>query len=264
MITISTGRRRALGRTGGQGRFSPRWRCSSHALSLATATGPAHAMKIQDHQEPRRHRGLARRGAQQSAAGDAKFAFEGGNSQDPEGKDGVANFVTAMLDEGAGDLDSGEYQERMETLAMRMSYDDSRDAFYGNFETLTQNRAQSAELLKLAITKPRFDPDAVERIRGQLIANLTYSDRDPEKVAAREWFATAFAGHAYARPSSRHRGDRQGHDARRSRSLPQARVRQGQPQGRRCRRHHAGAAWASCSDEVFGDLPPKADLHPSP
>ena len=112
-----------------------------------------------------------------------KFSFEGGNSQDPEGKDGVANFVTAMLDEGAGDLDAGAFQERMEGLAMRMNYDDSRDAFYGNFETLTQNRAQSVELLKLALTKPRFDPDAVERIRGQLLANLAYADKDPESEA---------------------------------------------------------------------------------
>jgi len=130
-----------------------------------------------------------------------KFSFEGGNSQDPEGKDGVANFLSAMLDEGAGDITSSDFQEKMEDLAMRMRYEDSRDAFYGNFETLTQNRDESVKLLKLALTKPRFDTDAVERIRGQLLANLVYADRDPEKVAAKEWFATAFAGHSYARPS---------------------------------------------------------------
>jgi len=130
-----------------------------------------------------------------------KFSFEGGNSQDPQGKDGVANFLTAMLDEGAGDITSSDYQESMENLAMRMSYEDSRDAFYGNFETLTQNRDESVKLLKLALTKPRFDPDAVERIREQLLANLVYSDRDPERVAAKEWYAVAFAGHAYGRPA---------------------------------------------------------------
>ena len=41
-----------------------------------------------------------------------------------------------MLDEGAGDLTSKTYQERMEEIAMRMSFDDARDAFYGSFETL--------------------------------------------------------------------------------------------------------------------------------
>ncbi|MGL4394914.1 MAG: M16 family metallopeptidase, partial [Hyphomicrobium sp.] len=131
-----------------------------------------------------------------------RFMFEGGSSQDPKGKDGVANFITAMMDEGAGDIPSAEFQERMEEIAMRMSFDDSKDAFYGNFETLTANREKAVELLKLAVTKPRFDADAVERIRGQLMANLIYADKDPDKVASKAWFETAFAGHPYARPSN--------------------------------------------------------------
>ena len=131
-----------------------------------------------------------------------KYAFDGGNSQDPEGKAGVANFITAMMDEGAGDLKSEQYQERMEDLAMRMSYDDTKDSLYGSFETLSANRDKAAELLKLSVQEPRFDQDAVERIRQQLIANLIYADKDPGKVAMREWYAQAFAGHPYARPSS--------------------------------------------------------------
>lgn len=131
-----------------------------------------------------------------------RFAFEGGNAQDPAGKEGLANFLTAMLDEGAGELKSSEYQERMEDIAMRMSYEDTKDAFYGSFETLTVNRDKAVDLLRLALTKPRFDTDAVERIRGQLLAGLVYADRDPEKVASKTWFATAFAGHPYGRPAS--------------------------------------------------------------
>jgi zinc protease len=128
-----------------------------------------------------------------------RFAFEGGSSQDPAGKEGVANFITAMLDEGAGDIKSAEYQERMEEIAMRMSWDDSKDSLYGSFETLTQNRDQAIEMLKLAVNKPRFDADAAERIRGQLMANLMYAEKDPNKVAANQWFETAFAGHPYGR-----------------------------------------------------------------
>ena len=86
-----------------------------------------------------------------------KYAFDGGNSQDPAGKAGVANFITAMMDEGAGDLKSEQYQERMEDLAMRMSYDDTKDSLYGSFETLTANRDKAAELLKLSVQHPRFD-----------------------------------------------------------------------------------------------------------
>src|SRR5262245_36330082 len=167
---------------------------------VVSVTRPAHAMKIQTVKSPGGIEAwLVEEHANPLMA--LKFAFEGGNSQDPAGKDGLANFLSAMLDEGAGDIVSSDFQERMEEIAMRMSYEDSRDAFYGNFETLTQNRAKAVELLKLAINKPRFDQDAVERIRGQLVANLVYADRDPEKVAAKEWFAVAFEGHSYGRPS---------------------------------------------------------------
>ena len=131
-----------------------------------------------------------------------RFAFEGGNAQDPDGKEGVANFIVSMMDEGAGELTSKQFQERMEAIAMRMSFDDSRDAVYGSFETLTENRDAAIELLALAVGKPRFDVDAVERIRGQLLASLAYAARDPDRVASEQWSALAFAGHPYGRPAN--------------------------------------------------------------
>jgi zinc protease len=131
-----------------------------------------------------------------------RFAFEGGSSQDPAGKEGLANFLSGMLDEGAGDLNSKEFQERMEEIAMRMSFEDGRDAFFGNFETLTQNRERAVELLTLAIAKPRFDTEAIERMRKQFLAGLSYAARDPRQVTAEQWMALAFAGHPYGRPAN--------------------------------------------------------------
>jgi zinc protease len=168
---------------------------------ITTLSGPAHAMKIQTIKSPGGIEAwLVEEHAVPMMA--MRFAFEGGSSQDPTGNEGLANFLSAMLDEGAGDLKSREFQERMEEISMRMRYEDSKDAFYGNFETLTANRDEAAKLLKLAINNPRFDTDAVERIRQQLQAALAYAARNPEKVALNEWYAVAFEGHPYARPSA--------------------------------------------------------------
>jgi zinc protease len=131
-----------------------------------------------------------------------RFAFEGGTAQDPDGKPGVANFLTAMLDEGAGDLKSEQFQERMEELAMRMSYSEGRDTFYGSFQTLSENRDESLELLRLALAKPRFDEVALERIRKQLQAGLAFAAKNPTRVAGQLWAETAFPGHPYGRPSN--------------------------------------------------------------
>ena len=168
---------------------------------VVTLTRPAHAMNIQSVKSPGGIEAwlVEEHGVPLMAL---RFAFDGGNSQDPPAKDGVANFITAMMDEGAGDIKSEAFQERMEDIAMRMSFEDSKDSLYGSFETLTANRDKAVALLKLAVTKPRFDADAVERIRQQLLANLAYAEKDPEKVAANEWYSLAFAGHPYGRAAN--------------------------------------------------------------
>lgn len=192
-----------------------------------------------------------------------RFSFEGGNSQDPEGKEGVANFLTAMLDEGAGDLTSSAFQEKMDTIAMRMRFEDSRDAFYGNFQTLTQHRDEAVGLLKLALTKPRFDEDAVERIRGQLRANLAYSAKDPEKVAYKEWFKAAFPEHTYGLPSQGTDATissitRDDLEAYRKRIFARSNLRVVAVGD------ITEEALGKMLDDVFGDLPEKAELAPVP
>ncbi|HMK93062.1 MAG TPA: insulinase family protein, partial [Thermoleophilia bacterium] len=113
---------------------------------VATLSSPANAMKIQTIKSPGGIEAwLVEEHAVPMMA--MRFAFDGGSSQDPAGKEGLANFVTAMLDEGAGDLVSREFQERMEDISMRMTYEEAKDAFYGNFETLTANRDEAVKLL---------------------------------------------------------------------------------------------------------------------
>ena len=131
-----------------------------------------------------------------------RFAFQGGANQDPDSREGVANFLSSMLDEGAGDMNAQAYQERMEDLAMRMSFDVGRDYFYGSFTTLSENREAAIDMLKLALTKPRFDKDAIERMRKQITTSLAFAKRDPGRVAGKAWNAAAFPGSPYGRPSS--------------------------------------------------------------
>ncbi len=130
-----------------------------------------------------------------------RFAFAGGCAQDPAEKPGVANFVSVMLDEGAGTYSAQQYQERQEELALRMSFSAGRDSFYGNFETLAANLDPSAELLKLALTEPTFDEAAVERLRGQLLTNLAFAEKDPRRVTQWLWSRRAYPDHPYGRPT---------------------------------------------------------------
>jgi zinc protease len=172
------------------------------ALSLTfLAILPANAMKIQ--------KVTSKKGIEAWLVEDhsrpilsLQFAFTGGAAQDPDGKEGVAAFVAGMLDEGAGNLDSEAFQNRLEDLAAKMSISASYDHISGSFQTLTQNREESLKLLHMALTAPHFTPNDAERIREQLVANLRVEDKDPDKVASREWFKLAFGSHPYGRPAN--------------------------------------------------------------
>ncbi len=127
------------------------------------------------------------------------FAFRGGSALDPDGKDGVANLVSATLDEGAGGMDSESFQRRLEDLSVSLSFSARLDTFSGRMRTLTRNRDDAFGLLKLAITRPRFDPEAVERIRSQVLAGLRRASENPRRLANRAMFQTMFPDHPYGR-----------------------------------------------------------------
>ena len=132
------------------------------------------------------------------------FQFRGGASLDPDGKEGLAYMAAGLLDEGSGPYDSQSFRAELEDNAIRLSFDADRDAFSGSLKTLTETREHAFELLRLAITEPRFDDEPVERIRQQIIADLTRRETDPDYLSARKWFDTAFADHPYRKPTRGH------------------------------------------------------------
>jgi zinc protease len=127
-------------------------------------------------------------------------SLRGGASLDPEGKEGVVRLMTALLEEGAGDLDATGFAEAREALAARMGFDAGRDAVSVSVDMLTENRDATIDLLRLALTAPRFDVDAVERVRAQALSSLRADETDPRTLASRAFYGAAFPGHPYARP----------------------------------------------------------------
>lgn len=190
-------------------RRSPRHRPSLvAALSFFAALGgayaapsvPAHAIAIQ--------RVVSEKGIEAWLIEDhavpvlsLRLAFRGGAALDPAGKEGLADMVSALLDEGAGELDSQAFRGRLEDLSISLSFSAGMDNVGADLRTLSENRAVAFDLLRLALTGPRFDAEPVERIRSQLLANLAEAAESPGAIASRTWFRAAFPGHPYGRPS---------------------------------------------------------------
>ena len=131
-----------------------------------------------------------------------EYAFGGGAAQDPADKPGTANMVASLMDEGAADLDSKTFHERLERRAIELSYNAQRDAFRGSLRMLKDHRDEAFDLLRLSLTQPRFDAVDVERIRNQVLSNLRRESSNPSSIASRKFLEVAFGSHPYSRPSN--------------------------------------------------------------
>ncbi|HSM94923.1 MAG TPA: pitrilysin family protein [Rhizomicrobium sp.] len=123
-----------------------------------------------------------------------------GSGYDPAGKGGLAAFTAAMLDEGAGSYTSQAFQTALSDRGIRLSVRPDRDWTTISLVTLKENAKDAFHLLGEALTKPRFDNDAVARVRAQMLASLKEDEEDPSSVAAKAFYTRFFAGHPYGHP----------------------------------------------------------------
>jgi zinc protease len=128
------------------------------------------------------------------------FAFVGGAAQDAAGKGGTASLVASLLDEGAGDLDAKTFHARLERKAIELGFQAERDTLRGTLRTLTENKDEAFDYLRLAVTQPRFDQSDVEVIRAQILSMLRRATTSPTDIANLRWWQVAFADHPYGRP----------------------------------------------------------------
>ena len=129
-----------------------------------------------------------------------RFSFKGGNTQDPEGKEGLSELMSGLFDEGAGELDSDAFQIKLDDAGAEMRFGAERDRTFGSMRMLAEKKDEAFDLLKLAIQQPRFDAAPMDRIRAQIVSGIVANQRDPETAARVKWAEALYGAHPYARP----------------------------------------------------------------
>ncbi len=127
--------------------------------------------------------------------------FQGGTSLDAADKRGATNLMTALIKEGAGEMDAQGFAAARDGLAAEFRFSSDIDGVSVRARFLTDNRDASIDLLRQALNAPRFDDDAVERVRGQVLANLRSESKDPGAMAGQALSARMFPGHVYGLPT---------------------------------------------------------------
>lgn len=128
------------------------------------------------------------------------LALPAGSAYDPPGKAGLANFAAQLMDEGAANLRAGAFQTALSNRAIRLTVTTERDYLIVTLVTLSGNAKDAFQLLGMALSHPRFDSDAIARVRAQILADLDQQDDDPEAVAEKGFYQAFFVDHPYAHP----------------------------------------------------------------
>lgn len=147
-----------------------------------TSPGGIHAWLVEDHSIP--FTALS-------------IAFKGGASLDPADTRGAINLMTGLLEEGAGERDATQFAEAVEGTGATFDFDVSDDALTVEVKLLTDTRDKAAHLLTDALTHPRFDDDAVDRVRGQVEAIIRSEDSDPNAIARKALAQATWGDHPY-------------------------------------------------------------------
>lgn len=128
--------------------------------------------------------------------------WRGGSSSDPAGQEGLAQLAAGLLNEGAGDLPADDFQTALQEAAIGMDFSTERDYTTVTLRTLTQHRARAFDLLRLALTAPRFDDEPVQRVKAQARVSYERSRANPNALAGERFAQLAYGDHPYGRRSS--------------------------------------------------------------
>ena len=120
-----------------------------------------------------------------------------GAAVDEPGKRGAINIMVALLEEGSADMDARAFAEAREGLAASFGFDVGDDSVSISATMLTENRDAAVDLLRQALVEPRFDQDAIDRVRGQVLSILQSDSVDPNAISANAFYAMAFPDHPY-------------------------------------------------------------------
>jgi zinc protease len=107
-----------------------------------------------------------------------------------------------MLTEGAGDWDADALAERLESRGIDLGSGSLRDMAWVSVRSLTDPEVLEVALdtAGTVLAAPRFDADAIERVRQQMQIGLRRALQSPGNVAKRRFYRSLYVDHPYAHP----------------------------------------------------------------
>ena len=129
---------------------------------------------------------------------DAQILFNAGSTRDGE-RPGLAKLTNALLEEGAGDWSADAIADRLDQVGARLNTSSRRDAASVALRSLGDPRylQPAVETVARLLKEPSFAPDAVERVRQQMLTALQERAQSPGAIAQDTFYRALYGNHPY-------------------------------------------------------------------
>ena len=127
--------------------------------------------------------------------------FDAGLAADPSNRLGTQSLMLNLLEEGTTSRNSIEIAEEQERLGANINAGSGIDRTAVTLTALSANLAPSLDLMADIVKNPAFEPNEVERLRAQQLANIASEMTQPNALASRALPELLYGrGHPYGKP----------------------------------------------------------------
>ncbi len=123
--------------------------------------------------------------------------WQGGAVSDPENLGGLSFLTAGLLNEASGEYDSWTFRKHLARTAAEIGFTASRDVVDLRFRTLTHKQKHAFNLLRTALTAPRFDEDDIDRAKAESESLIDNARQNQRRRASGLFMQTAFPEHPY-------------------------------------------------------------------
>ncbi|MDP3417662.1 pitrilysin family protein [Falsiroseomonas sp.] len=130
------------------------------------------------------------------------WGWGGGAALDAPEHGGALAMGSALLTEGAGDLDALAFADALRDSAIGLGFSAQRDGFEGSLRALLPALPDAVRLANLAMRAPRLEESAIARVRARALAGARAALETPRGQVGRAFWAAAYPDHPAGRPTS--------------------------------------------------------------
>ncbi|MCK4511896.1 insulinase family protein, partial [bacterium] len=127
------------------------------------------------------------------------LAFRGGHVAEPADKAGITYITQRLLERGTGERTGRELAEAIEGLGSGLAIAVDRDGFGVGSTVLSRFYGDAFDILSEVLTRPAFDSEQLDLVRGEVESEIGAIEDDPRRRAALLLLPMIFSGHPYGR-----------------------------------------------------------------